>query len=46
MAVSFSNFRIMGVSKDAKGGYMKLEIQLPERVVHHALGIRSNFIAN
>lgn len=30
IAINFPNFRIMEVSKDAKGRYMKLEIQLPD----------------
>ena len=29
MAINLPNFRIMEVSKDAKGTYIKLEIQLP-----------------
>jgi len=32
MAINFSNFRIMEVSKDAKGRFMKLEIQLPDEL--------------
>lgn len=30
MAINLPNFRIMEVLKDAKGRYMKLEIQLPD----------------
>jgi hypothetical protein len=30
MAINIPNFRIMEISKDAKGRYMKLEIQLPD----------------
>ena len=30
MAINLPNFRIMEVSKDEKGRYMKLEIQLPD----------------
>lgn len=32
MAINLPNFRIIEVSKDEKGRYMKLEIQLPDEL--------------